>query len=43
MKYEDYINNPNKCLNCNKTINHKGKYCSQKCQNEYQYKNYITK
>ena len=31
------------CLNCNKDINKKSKYCSNKCQKEYQYKQYISK
>ena len=31
------------CLNCNKSINKRSKYCSNKCQKEYQYKIYINK
>ena len=31
------------CLNCNKPINRRSKYCSNKCQTEYQYKIYINK
>lgn len=31
------------CFNCNKPINKKFKYCSNKCQKEYQYKSYINK
>lgn len=31
------------CLNCNKEIKRKNKYCSIKCQKEYQYKQYIEK
>ena len=31
------------CLNCNKPINKRSKYCSNKCQKEYQYKIYINK
>lgn len=31
------------CLNCDKKITNKSKYCSNKCQKEYQYKNYIIK
>jgi len=35
------------CLNCNKnaiiSINSQGKYCSIKCQNNYQYKQYIER
>lgn len=31
------------CLNCNKSINKRSKYCSNKCQKEYQYKTYINK
>lgn len=30
------------CLNCNKKINNRFKYCSNKCQKEYQYKTYIN-
>lgn len=29
------------CLNCNKIISKKNKYCSNKCQAEYKYKKYI--
>jgi len=29
------------CLNCKKIINKRCKYCSNKCQKEYQYKMYI--
>lgn len=31
------------CINCNKPINKRSKYCSNKCQKEYQYKTYIDK
>ncbi len=31
------------CLNCNKLINKKNKFCSNKCQKEYEYKQYIEK
>ena len=32
-----------KCINCGKDL-HKGtKYCSNKCQNDYIYKNYIQR
>lgn len=31
------------CLNCNKQINKRSKYCSNKCQEEYQLKMYIKK
>lgn len=32
------------CLNCDKELNrHQGKYCSNKCQKEYQYKKYIER
>ena len=31
------------CLNCSKIINKRNKFCSIKCQKEYQYKNYIEK
>ena len=31
-----------KCLNCNKEIK-KSKYCSNKCQKEYEYKEYIKR
>ena len=30
------------CLNCNSEINTRNKYCSNKCQLEYQYKKYIS-
>lgn len=30
------------CINCNSIINNKNKYCSNKCQLEYQYKTYIN-
>lgn len=30
-----------KCLNCNSLVPSKNKYCSNKCQAEYKYKNYI--
>ena len=30
------------CLNCGSTIKFKNKYCSNKCQQEYQYKKYIN-
>ena len=29
------------CINCNKEIRKRNKYCSLKCQKEYQYKGYI--
>ena len=29
------------CLNCNKQISKRSKYCSNKCQKEFQYKTYI--
>ena len=29
------------CLNCQKSISNKKKYCSNKCQSEYKYKQYI--
>lgn len=29
------------CINCSKEIKRKNKYCSLKCQKEYQYKTYI--
>lgn len=29
------------CLNCNKTIKNKNKFCSIVCQKEFQYKSYI--
>ncbi len=32
-----------KCINCNKEIKNKNKYCSIKCQKEHEYKNYIYK
>ena len=31
------------CLNCNKEISNRNKYCSIKCQKEYEYKNYILR
>lgn len=31
------------CLNCNKQINKRSKYCSNKCQKKYQLKMYIKK
>ena len=31
------------CLNCNKEIKNRNKYCSVKCQKEYEYKEYILK
>lgn len=31
------------CKNCNQEINKRSKYCSNKCQKEYQYKTYIKK
>ncbi len=30
------------CLNCNSLIKSKNKYCSNKCQQEFQYKKYIN-
>ena len=30
------------CLNCNSIISNRNKYCSNKCQLEYQYKKYIN-
>ena len=30
-----------KCLSCNKEINKRNKYCSNFCQREFQYKEYI--
>ena len=38
-KEGDYLN----CINCNKQISKRSKYCSNKCQKEYQYKTYINK
>lgn len=32
-----------KCLNCNKEIKNRNKYCSIKCQKEYEYNTYIDK
>ena len=29
------------CLNCKTIINKRSKYCSNKCQKDYQYKKYI--
>ena len=31
------------CANCNKEVNKRNKFCSIKCQKEYQYKTYIEK
>ena len=31
------------CLNCNQKISIKNKFCSNKCQKEYEYKKYIKK
>ena len=31
------------CLNCNKVIQNRNKYCSIKCQKEYEYNEYINK
>lgn len=31
------------CLNCNKSISNRKKFCNNKCQKEYQYKQYIDK
>ena len=31
------------CLNCNQKISSKNKFCSNKCQKEYEYKNYIER
>ena len=31
------------CLNCHNKINKKNKFCSNKCQKEYEYKEYIKK
>lgn len=31
------------CLNCSKSIKKNTKYCSNKCQKDYQYKDYINK
>ena len=31
------------CLNCSKPINKKNKFCSNKCQKEYEYKQYIKR
>lgn len=33
----------NNCINCKKIINNRNKYCSVKCQKEYEYKVYIEK
>ena len=30
------------CLNCNKEIINRNKFCNVKCQKEYEYKNYIN-
>ena len=32
-----------KCLNCSKNIKNRNKYCSNICQKEYEYKQYIEK
>lgn len=32
-----------KCRNCNKEIKNKNKYCSVKCQKEYEYMSFIKK
>ncbi len=32
-----------KCINCEKEISKRNKYCSIKCQKEYEYKQYIEK
>ena len=32
-----------KCINCNKNIKNKNKYCSIKCQKEYEYNIFIKK
>lgn len=31
------------CVNCSKTISKRSKYCSIKCQKDYQYKSYIKR
>ena len=31
------------CINCNKEIKNRNKYCSIKCQKEHEYKKYILK
>ena len=31
------------CKNCKKEISNKKKYCSNKCQKEFEYKDYINK
>lgn len=31
------------CINCNKEIKNRNKYCSIKCQKEHEYKEYILK
>lgn len=31
------------CINCNNKINNRNKYCSVKCQKEFEYKNYINR
>ena len=31
------------CINCNGIINKKSKYCSNKCQKEYEYKEYVKR
>ena len=35
------INRMKKCLNCEKEIKNRNKYCSIACQKEYEYKEYI--
>ena len=32
-----------KCLNCKREISNKNKYCSNLCQKEFEYKEYIYK
>ena len=31
------------CVNCNEPINKRNKFCSNKCQKEYEYKEYIKR
>lgn len=31
------------CFNCHKFISSKNKFCNNKCQKEYEYKEYITR
>lgn len=31
------------CLNCYKPVNRRNKFCSNKCQKEYEYKEYINR